>query len=41
MYDLAVNKFGMKATDLIFDTLTFTLGSGDEEFRKAGIETIE
>ena len=39
--DLSVNKFGMREEDLIFDTLTFTLGSGDEEFRKAGIETIE
>ena len=39
--DLAVNKYGMREEDLIFDTLTFTLGSGDEEFRKAGIETIE
>ncbi len=38
--DLAVNKYGMREEDLIFDTLTFTLGSGDEEFRKAGIETI-
>lgn len=41
IYDLAVNKYGMKPHDLIFDTLTFTLGSGDEEFRRAGIETIE
>lgn len=41
IYELVVNKFGMKPHDLIFDTLTFTLGSGDEEFRKAGIETIE
>ncbi|HTY12094.1 MAG TPA: methionine synthase [Bacteroidota bacterium] len=41
MHELAVGKFGMKPTDIIFDTLTFTLGSGDEEFRKAGIETIE
>jgi 5-methyltetrahydrofolate--homocysteine methyltransferase len=39
--DLSVNKYGMREEDLIFDTLTFTLGSGDEEFRKAGIETIE
>jgi len=23
------------------DTLTFTLGSGDEEFRRAGVETID
>ncbi len=41
IYNLVVNKYGMKPSDLIFDTLTFTLGSGDEEFRKAGIETIE
>ncbi len=41
IHDLAVNKYGMREDDLIFDTLTFTLGSGDEEFRKAGIETIE
>lgn len=39
--DLSVGKYGMREEDLIFDTLTFTLGSGDEEFRKAGIETIE
>ncbi len=39
--NLSVNKYGMREEDLIFDTLTFTLGSGDEEFRKAGIETIE
>lgn len=41
IYDLAVNRFGMQPGDLVFDTLTFTLGSGDEEFRKAGVETIE
>jgi 5-methyltetrahydrofolate--homocysteine methyltransferase len=41
IHDLAINKFGMREQDLIFDTLTFTLGSGDEEFRKAGVETIE
>jgi 5-methyltetrahydrofolate--homocysteine methyltransferase len=41
IHNLAVNKFGMRESDLIFDTLTFTLGSGDEEFRRAGIETIE
>jgi 5-methyltetrahydrofolate--homocysteine methyltransferase len=39
--DLAVEKYGMREEDLIFDTLTFTLGSGEEEFRKSGIETIE
>jgi len=41
IHELATGKFGIASKDLIFDTLTFTLGSGDEEFRKAGIETIE
>jgi 5-methyltetrahydrofolate--homocysteine methyltransferase len=27
--------------DVFIDCLTFTLGSGDEEFRAAGVETIE
>jgi len=41
IHDLAVTKYGLRPDDLLFDTLTFTLGSGDEEFRKAGIETME
>ncbi|MCL4707555.1 methionine synthase [bacterium] len=41
IHDLSVNKFGMRPQDLIFDCLTFTLGSGDEEFRKSGLATIE
>ena len=40
IYDLVVNRYGMKPHDLIFDPLTFTLGSGDEEFRRAGVETL-
>jgi 5-methyltetrahydrofolate--homocysteine methyltransferase len=41
IFALAVGKFDMRPHDLIFDTLTFTLGSGDEEFRKSGMATIE
>jgi 5-methyltetrahydrofolate--homocysteine methyltransferase len=41
IYDLAVNKYYLKPKDLIFDTLTFTLGSGDEELRNAGNESIK
>ena len=41
IYELVVKKYKMKPHDIIFDTLTFTLGSGDEEFRRAGMETIE
>ena len=32
---------GIPDHDVFIDALTFTLGSGDEEFRKAGIATIE
>jgi 5-methyltetrahydrofolate--homocysteine methyltransferase len=38
---LAVDKYGMKAENIIFDPLTFTLGSGDESFKNAGVETLE
>ena len=39
--DLATNRHGIKKEDLVFDVLTFTLGSGDEEYYDAGINTIE
>ncbi len=41
IYRLATQKYGLRESDLIFDMLTFTLGSGDEEFRKSAIETLE
>lgn len=41
LYELLVNKHGMNPRDLIYDTLTFTLGAGDDDLRSAGIETIE
>ncbi len=41
LYNLAVNEEGMAPGDLLFDTLTFTLGSGDETLKTAAIETME
>ena len=41
IYDLAVNQHGMRASDLFFDPLTFTLASGDEEFRDSAMATLE
>ncbi len=41
IYDLATTRYHLRPHDLILDTLTFTLGSGDEEFRSAGQETLE
>ncbi|WP_405165145.1 methionine synthase [Nocardia sp. NBC_01499] len=34
-------NWGVLESDIIIDTLTFTLGTGQEESRKDGIETIE
>ncbi|MBO0767513.1 MAG: methionine synthase [Solirubrobacterales bacterium] len=36
-----VNAHGLKNEDLIFDCLTFTLTTGDEEWKPSAIETIE
>lgn len=41
LYDIAVNKNGVPSCDLIYDALTFTLASGDEEMKTAGINTLE
>ena len=41
IYDIAVNEHGLKAEDLVFDDLTFTLATGDAEFIDSAKETIE
>lgn len=41
IYTLATQKHGINPEDLVFDLLTFTVGSGDEEYRDAAIQTIE
>ena len=41
IYDIATQRYGIDPTDLIFDMLTFPLGSGQEDLRKDGMETIE
>lgn len=41
MYHLATEQYGIKPENLIFDLLTFTIGSGDEEYYNAGVELIE
>ncbi|HDP67073.1 MAG TPA: hypothetical protein ENN20_01070, partial [Candidatus Marinimicrobia bacterium] len=40
IYTIAVTQTGLRPQDLIFDTLTFTLGSGDESLKDAGANTI-
>lgn len=39
--DIAVNRFGLRPQDLVFDDLTFTLATGDAEFDRSAIETLE
>jgi len=39
--DLAVNKYGLHPQDLIFDALTLPISTGQEDYRSAGIETLE
>ncbi|MDQ1394845.1 MAG: 5-methyltetrahydrofolate--homocysteine methyltransferase, partial [Acidimicrobiaceae bacterium] len=41
IYDLAVDRYGIDPTDLMFDALALPLSTGMEESRRDGIETIE
>ncbi len=41
IHDLVTKRHGIRASDLIFDALTFTLATGSEADRKLGLETIE
>ncbi|PSH03032.1 MAG: methionine synthase [Acidobacteria bacterium] len=40
IFDLAVNKYGIRPQDLIFDALTLPISTGQEDYRTAGIETL-
>jgi 5-methyltetrahydrofolate--homocysteine methyltransferase len=40
IHTLCTKRHGIPGDALIFDPLTFTIGSGDEDSRKAGIETL-
>jgi 5-methyltetrahydrofolate--homocysteine methyltransferase len=41
IHDIAVNEHGLKPHDLVFDALTFTLATGDQEYAQSAVETIE
>ncbi|MGN1387598.1 MAG: methionine synthase [Bacillus sp. (in: firmicutes)] len=40
-YDLLVNKYGLNPKDLIFDPLVFPVGTGDEQYIGAALETVK
>jgi 5-methyltetrahydrofolate--homocysteine methyltransferase len=41
IHDLAVGRYGLEPSDLLFDPLALPLSTGMEESRRDGIETIE
>ncbi len=40
IFDLATKKYGIRPVDLLFDTLTLPISTGQEEYRSAGMETL-
>jgi 5-methyltetrahydrofolate--homocysteine methyltransferase len=40
IFDLETKKYGIRPVDLLFDTLTLPISTGQEEYRSAGIETL-
>jgi 5-methyltetrahydrofolate--homocysteine methyltransferase len=40
IYEICTGEFEIAAHDIIFDPLTFTIGSGDETLRDSALETI-
>jgi len=41
IHELATKRYGIRGVDLIFDALTLPISTGQEEYRTAGMETIE
>ncbi len=41
IYQIAVEEFGLRAEDLVFDALTFVLSTGEDEWKRSAIETLE
>ena len=40
-YDLLVKEYGLAPVDIIFDPLTFPVGTGDKKYLGSAVETIE
>src|SRR3979490_85771 len=40
IFDLATKKYGIRPVDLIFDALTLPISTGQDDYRTAGIETL-
>jgi 5-methyltetrahydrofolate--homocysteine methyltransferase len=41
IFELATKKYGIRPVDLLFDALTLPISTGQEDYRSAGIETLQ
>src|SRR3954453_15800765 len=41
IFQLATEKYGIRPVDIIFDALTLPISTGQDDYRTAGIETLE
>ncbi|TVR27629.1 MAG: methionine synthase [Ilumatobacter sp.] len=41
IHDIATERYGLSASDLIFDALTFPLSTGDDDLRRDAMHTID
>ena len=41
IHDLAINRYGLESSDLIFDALTFPLSTGDDDLRGDAMATMD
>jgi 5-methyltetrahydrofolate--homocysteine methyltransferase len=41
IYSICVDDYGLKPEDILFDVLTFTIATGNEDDRRLGAETLE
>jgi 5-methyltetrahydrofolate--homocysteine methyltransferase len=41
IHEIATERYGLSASDLIFDALTFPLSTGDDDLRRDALHTIE
>src|ERR1700674_390227 len=40
IYELATKKYGIRPVEIIFDALTLPISTGQDEYRNAGVETL-
>ena len=41
IHEIATERYGLSASDLIFDALTFPLSTGDDDLRRDAMDTME